>query len=39
MYHSSGEIEPAKYWREKAYYLAKQANDEAILEEIEALMY
>jgi len=38
MYHSSGEIEPAKYWREKAYYLAKQANDEAILEEIEALM-
>jgi len=38
MYYSSGELEPAKYWKEKAYFLAKRANNEAMLEEIEALM-
>ena len=38
MYRSSGEIESSNYWKEKAYSLAKKANDEARLEEIEALM-
>jgi len=38
MYYSSGELEPAKYWKEKAYFLAKRANNEAMLEEIETLM-
>lgn len=37
-YHSSGEIESANYWRDKALILAKKANDEALLKEIEGVM-
>jgi len=38
MYYSSGELESANYWKEKALFLARKANDEAMLEKIEALM-
>jgi len=38
VYYSSGEFESASYWKEKARFLARKANDEAMLEKIEVLM-
>jgi hypothetical protein len=35
MYYSSGEIESAKYWKDKAIFLAKKANDEDLIKKIE----
>jgi len=35
MYYSSGEIESAKYWKDKAIFLAKKANDEDLIKKLE----
>jgi len=34
-YNSSGEFESAKFWKDKAVFLAKKANDEDLIKKIE----